>query len=80
MLGTPQNHLPLSEIVDHAVCEAQVYKECGLDGVMVENMHDLPYLRAGVGAEITACMTRVCCEVRQAIGSIPLGVQVLSGE
>ena len=62
------------------MCEAQVFRESGLDGVIVENMHDLPYLREGVGAEITACMTRVCCEIRQAIGTIPLGVQVLSGE
>ena len=67
-------------MVDCAVSEAKVYQECGLDGVMVENMHDVPYVRGGVGAEVTACMTRVCAEVRQAIGgSIPLGVQILSG-
>ena len=60
--------------------EAQLYRECGVDGVMVENMHDIPYLRGAVGPEVTACMARVCSEVRQAIGGIPLGVQVLAGE
>ena len=61
--------------------EARVYRECGLDGVMLENMHDVPYVRGGaVGPEVTACMTRVCADVRQAIGGdMPLGVQILAG-
>ena len=68
-------------MVDRAVCEARIYQECDLDAVMVENMHDVPYLRGWVGPEVTACMTRVCSEVRQALGGgILLGVQVLSGE
>ena len=72
--------MEITEVVDRAVSEAKVYQECRLDGVMVENMHDVPYVRGGVGPEITVCMTRVCAEVRQAIGgSIPLGVQILSG-
>lgn len=80
-LGTPCHHLKIGDIVATAVREALVYKECGLDGVMVENMHDVPYLRRSVGPEVVACMTRVCSEVRRAIGSnIPLGVQVLAGE
>lgn len=79
-LGTPRNSLRVSEVVDHAVSEARVYQECGVDGVIVENMHDTPYLRGGGGPEVTACMTRVCAEVRQALGgNIPLGVQILSG-
>lgn len=57
-----------------------MYQECRVDGVMVENMHDTPYVREGGGPEVTACMTRVCAEVRQALdGNIPLGVQILSG-
>ena len=72
--------MEITKVVDHAVSEAKVYQECGLDGVVVENMHDVPYVRGGVGPEITACMTRVCAEVRQAIsGNISLGVQILSG-
>ena len=80
-IGTPKHNMGMAELVDQAVSEAKVYQEHGLDGVIVENMHDTPYTRGGVGPEITACMTRVCAEVRQAIGgNISLGVQVLSGE
>ena len=50
-----------------------------MDGILVENMHDLPYLRAPLGPETAACMTRVCCEVARVTEGIPLGVQVLSG-
>ena len=68
-------------MVDCAVSEAEIYRECGVDGVIVENMHDVPYVRGGVGPEVTACMTRVCSEVRLAIGgNIPLGIQILCGK
>ena len=46
----------------------------------MENMHDTPYLNGGVGAEVTACMTRVMSEVRRLVPGLALGVQVLSGE
>ena len=61
-----------------AVEEARIYRDTGLDALLVENMHDTPYLR-GVGSEVTAAMTRVACEVRAAVPQLPLGVQVLAG-
>ena len=78
--GTPKSGLEVAELVDQAVKEARLYREHGLDGVIVENMHDTPYI-SSVGPEVTACMTRVCWEVRQAMGGdLPLGVQILSGK
>lgn len=72
----------VEEVVECAVREARTYRECGVDGIIVENMHDTPYLRGHqVGPEVTACMTRVCVEVRQTLGGdLPLGVQILSGK
>jgi len=46
--------------------------------VMIENMHDRPYLRGAVGPEIVAAMTAVGRELRREVG-LPLGVQVLAG-
>lgn len=46
---------------------------------MVENMHDVPYLRRSVGPEVVAAMTAVCREVKKAVGELPVGVQILSG-
>ena len=70
----------MDEIIEASCQEAEVYRDCGVDGVMVENMHDGPYLRGSVGPEITACMTRVCTEVCSVIKDIPVGVQILSGK
>ena len=56
-----------------------MYRECGVDGVIVENMHDVPYLRGPVGPHTVSAMTRVGSEVHRLLGGIPLGVQLLSG-
>ena len=67
----------LDEIVRQAVEEAQVYLNAGFTGVMIENMHDRPYLKGAVGPETVAAMAVVGSEVRRATG-LPLGVQVLA--
>ena len=42
-------------------------------------MFDIPYVCSDqMGPEITACMTRVCTEVKKTVGEIPCGVQILS--
>ncbi|XP_038610709.1 uncharacterized protein F13E9.13, mitochondrial-like isoform X2 [Tachyglossus aculeatus] len=74
--GTPRNNLPLSQIIAEARREAEVYRDSGIDGLIVENTHDLPYT-AAVGPEVTAAMTAVCAAVRTACPHLPLGVQVL---
>lgn len=76
--GTPRGKRSVRDLAAAAVAEARVLVKAGFDGVMIENMHDAPYVSAPHGPEITAAMTRVGCEVRGAIGEVPLGVQVLS--
>lgn len=76
--GTPRNREPLSSIIKTAVNEAKIYRKCGVDGIAIENMHDLPYLRGGVGPEITASMALVGAAVKEAFGGV-VGVQVLAG-
>ena len=70
----------MDEILSRACSEAEVYKKCGVHGVIIENMHDVPYLRGVVGSEVTACMTRIASEVRKVASEMLLGVQILSGE
>jgi membrane complex biogenesis BtpA family protein len=55
-----------------------VLKRAGFDALMIENMHDRPYLMRRVGPEIVAAMTAVGIAVRQA-SALPLGVQILAG-
>ena len=76
--GTPRSREPLDAVIERAVDEARVYASAGYTAVMIENMHDRPYLAGAVGPEIVAAMTAVGCEVRRAT-KLPLGVQVLAG-
>lgn len=76
--GTPRWGGSLAAVVDRAVAEARLYRQAGLDALIVENMHDTPYLKGGVGPEIVAAMTQVAAAVRQESG-LPVGVQILAG-
>lgn len=75
--GTPAATRSLREIEATAVREARLYATAGVDGLMLENMHDTPYLRGRVGPEIVAAMTRVAQAVKSAV-DIPCGVQILA--
>jgi uncharacterized protein len=76
--GTPRSSQSVSEVVATAKSEARIYRESGVDGVIIENMHDVPYLRGEVGPEIVAAMTTVSVEVKHECG-LPVGVQILAG-
>lgn len=76
--GTPQVSRPIAELVRAAVEEAEILSAGGCDAILVENMHDVPYLNRAVGPEVTAAMTRVCAVVKEAV-ALPCGVQVLAG-
>ncbi len=76
--GTPAHAQSQAEIVALAVNEAQLYRDGGVDGIIIENMHDVPYLRGGVGAEIVAAMTVIGQAVKQE-SRLPVGIQILAG-
>src|SRR6476660_3470917 len=76
--GTPRNTQTVSGLVESARREARLYRESGVDAVMIENMHDVPYLRGEVGPEIVAAMTAIGSEVK-AECQLPVGIQILAG-
>ena len=76
--GTPASRSSVREIVAQAVAEAHIYRDGGVHGIAIENMHDVPYLRGSVGPEITAAMTAVALAVKDASG-LPCGIQILAG-
>jgi len=76
--GAPANTLPVSEIIAQAISEAAIYRDCGVDGVIIENMHDTPYLRCSVGPEIVAAMAVIGHAVKTE-SRLPTGVQILAG-
>ena len=76
--GTPQARYDIKTITKTAVEEANIYSQSGFDGLLIENMHDLPYLRGAVGPEITASMAIIAHEIRRK-HKLPIGLQILAG-
>src|SRR5215471_9645533 len=76
--GAPTNTQSVAEITAQAAREAAIYRDCGVDGVMIENMHDTPYLRGAVGPEIVAAMAIIGRAVKGE-SNLPTGVQILAG-
>ncbi len=76
--GTPKNQYPISKVIEKAIHDSMVYIKEGVDSILFENMHDRPYLKREVGAEIVASMASVCSKVRE-LTDIPMGIQVLAG-
>jgi membrane complex biogenesis BtpA family protein len=76
--GTPYHKLPISQIIQHTIEEAEVYLKHGIDTLLIENMHDLPYLKRTVGPEITAALAVIAYEVKKRF-DVTLGIQVLAG-
>ncbi|XP_013107812.1 uncharacterized protein F13E9.13, mitochondrial isoform X2 [Stomoxys calcitrans] len=82
ILGTPLYKGNWLETIEKAKHEASIYQKYELDSILLENMHDIPYVQhQHLGPETVACMARISQEVRSALTSrskIPLGVQILA--
>lgn len=65
--------------VDRTVAEARLLIEHGVDGLLVENMHDMP-VEDDPGPEVTAFLTRVASAVKRYAGrKMPIGVRAMGG-
>jgi membrane complex biogenesis BtpA family protein len=68
----------IDAVYDAAMHDAEAYAEGGIDGLIIENHGDVPFLRPGdIGPETAAAMAVVTDRVRRALG-VPLGVNVLA--
>ena len=76
--GSPTAHHTVEKLLQHAVAEARAYRDAGFTAIAIENMHDRPYLKGGVGPEVTAAMAVIGSEIKRETG-LALGVQVLAG-
>ena len=76
--GTPASTKSVAELAEAVKAEAKLYHASGVDGIMIENMHDVPYLRGETGPEIVAAMTLLGHTVKSE-SSLPVGIQILAG-
>src|SRR3954451_2598166 len=72
----PRNELDMDELVAFALDEAAKLERAGLDGVIVENVGDVPLFREGVPPATVAAMAIVVREVKRSV-SLPVGVNML---
>lgn len=68
----------IENIARKATEEAVIYFEAGFDAIIIENMHDTPYLKGFVYPETVAAMTAVGCAIRRQLPDMPVGIQILS--
>jgi len=73
--GTPLYHNSISEIYERAETEARILAAAGVDGLIVENFGDEPYLVGEPGPEQLALIAAVTFQVRQVSG-VPTGVNI----
>lgn len=76
--GTPRYNGDVRQIMRKARDEALIYKRAGVDTVIIENMHDVPYLRRRVGPEVVAAMAVIGHEIKGTV-DLRCGVQILAG-
>jgi len=79
--GTPKSRLNVDALSDMACREMELLVQHNLDGLIIENMHDVPYVKSSlIGPEIVSAMTRICSDVKRNLPSdVPCGLQVLAG-
>lgn len=67
-----------STIVERAVSDARAYVEGGIDGLVIENEGDIPFLKPDqIGPETVATLTAITMAVRDTV-DVPLGINCLA--
>lgn len=81
--GTPNSSWPIAQIVSKVKKDARIFAAAKVDGILVENTNDIPYLQEKhISPEITSSMTRVSMAVNEALGDrcneFARGIQILA--
>ncbi len=68
----------IDRVMSSALDEAMTYKENGFDALLLENMHDVPFLKGYAEPETIASMTVIASAIKYET-QMPLGIQILAG-
>jgi membrane complex biogenesis BtpA family protein len=74
--GSPLYDGDDQRVIDLALSDLEHYKKAGVDSILLENDHDLPYIQPPLDEKGIALMTRIAKEVRNRFDG-PVGVQML---
>jgi len=64
------------KVVDQALSDLEVYKNAGVDSILFENDHDLPYIQPPLDEKGVALMMEIVKEARKRFDG-PIGIQML---
>lgn len=68
----------IQNLLQRSQKELEIYKDEGVDAVMLENMFDAPYSKPPLAQETVAAMIRIAKIIRKKT-MLPIGVQMLEG-
>jgi membrane complex biogenesis BtpA family protein len=77
--GTVRSTHSIPELARLAAAEAKVLVRAGFTALLLENMHDAPYVAGPHDPALTVTMTAAALAVREAVGDdVMLGIQILA--
>ena len=74
--GSPLYDGNNQRVLDQALADVEVYKNAGVDSILFENDHDLPYIQPPLDEQGIALMTEIAKEARKQFEQ-PIGIQML---
>ena len=74
--GSPLYDGDDQRVIEQALADLEVYKDAGVDSVIFENDHDLPYIQPPLDEKGIALMTEIAKEARKRFAG-PIGMQML---
>src|SRR6266498_1020180 len=74
--GSPLYDGDDQKVIDQAMADLEVYQEAGVDSILLENDHDLPYIQPPLDEKGVTLMTKIAKEVRGRFNG-PIGIQML---
>ncbi len=78
--GSPRfKNYRLEDVYEYAVGEAIKLKEGGVDGLLIENAGDIPFVQSKyLGPETAACIAVIGTMIRREVGNMPIGVNIVA--
>ena len=78
--GSPRFDGSVTRVRDALARDADALAEGGVDGLMIENFGDVPFVPGRSAAHVVAHVTALAGEVRRRVPQLPLGVNVLRND
>ena len=78
--GSPTSSWTFRQVLEHAKRDAQRLVKGGVDGLIIENFGDAPFVQGEVEPTTIAFMTRIALEIKEIIQEKSLGINVLRND